>query len=116
VEIESLSLQPDALAELLDFLQAGKINNATAKTVLAKMVATGRTAQAIIESEGLAQVSDRDAIAAVIQQIIADHPDEVQAYRDGKVALRQWFFGQVMRQMRGQANPGVVQELLKEYL
>jgi aspartyl-tRNA(Asn)/glutamyl-tRNA(Gln) amidotransferase subunit B len=116
VEIESLSLQPDALAELLDFLQAGKINNATAKTVLAKMVATGQSAQAIIEAEGLAQVSDRDAIAAVIQQIIADHPDEVQAYRDGKVALRQWFFGQVMRQMRGQANPGVVQELLKEYL
>jgi aspartyl-tRNA(Asn)/glutamyl-tRNA(Gln) amidotransferase subunit B len=116
IEIESLSLQPNALAELLDALQAGKINNATAKAVLAKMVATGQSAQAIIETEGLAQVSDRDAIAAVIQQIIADHPDEVQAYRDGKVALRQWFFGQVMRQMRGQANPGVVQDLLKEYL
>ena len=116
IEIEALSLQPNALAELLNALQAGKINNATAKTVLAKMVATGQSAQAIIEAEGLAQVSDRDAIAAVIQQIITDHPEEVQAYRDGKVALRQWFFGQVMRQMRGQANPGVVQELLKEYL
>ena len=114
--IEYLSLQPVALAKLLDLLQAGKINNATAKSVLAKMFATGQSAQAIIEGEGLAQVSDRDAIAAVIQQILVDHPDEVQAYRDGKVALRQWFFGQVMRQMRGQANPGVVQELLKEYL
>jgi aspartyl-tRNA(Asn)/glutamyl-tRNA(Gln) amidotransferase subunit B len=92
------------------------VNNATAKTVLGKMAATGQSAAAIIEEEGLAQVSDREAIAAVIQQVLAAHPAEVQAYREGKVALRQWFFGQIMRQMRGQANPGIVQELLKEYL
>jgi aspartyl-tRNA(Asn)/glutamyl-tRNA(Gln) amidotransferase subunit B len=92
------------------------VNKATAKAVLGKMAATGQSAAAIIEKEGLAQVSDREAIAAAIQQVLAAHPAEVQAYRAGKVALRQWFFGQVMRQMRGQANPGIVQELLKDYL
>ena len=80
------------------------------------MVTTGQQALTIIEAEGLAQISDREAIAEVVRQVLAEHPDEVQAYHEGKVALRQWFFGQVMRQMRGKANPGVVQELLKETL
>jgi len=114
--IGSLPINSTALAELLDLLLEGKINNATAKTVLEKMVATGQSALAIIEVEGLAQISDRDAIAEVVRRVLADHPDEVQAYREGKIALRQWFFGQVMREMRGKANPGMVQELLKEYL
>ncbi|MBG0788256.1 MAG: Asp-tRNA(Asn)/Glu-tRNA(Gln) amidotransferase subunit GatB [Anaerolineaceae bacterium] len=114
--IDALPLSPTALAGLLDLLQADKINKATAKTVLEKMAATGQGALAIIEAEGLAQVSDREAIAEVVRQVLAEHPDEVQAYREGKEALRQWFFGQVMRQMLGKANPGVVQDLLKEYL
>ncbi len=114
--IDSLPINSTALAGLLDLLLEGKINNATAKTVLEKMVATGQSASAIIEVEGLAQISDRDAIAEVVRRVLADHPDEVQAYREGKIALRQWFFGQVMREMRGKANPGMVQELLKEYL
>ena len=114
--VETLPISPAALAGLLDLLQQGKVNNATAKTVLEKMVATEQQALTIIEAEGLAQISDREAIAEVVRQVLAEHPDEVQAYHEGKVALRQWFFGQVMRQMRGKANPGVVQELLKETL
>ena len=114
--VDTLPISPAALAGLLDLLQQGKVNNATAKTVLEKMVATGQQALTIIEAEGLAQISDREAIAEVVRQVLAEHPDEVQAYHEGKVALRQWFFGQVMRQMRGKANPGVVQELLKETL
>ena len=114
--VDTLPISPAALAGLLDLLQQGKINNATAKTVLEKMVATGQQALTIIEAEGLAQISDREAIAEVVRQVLAEHPDEVQAYHEGKVALRQWFFGQVMRQMRGKANPGVVQELLQETL
>ena len=114
--IDDLQIEPAGLAGLLDLLMAGRVNNATAKTVLGRMVSTGQSAAAIIEKEGLAQVSDREAIAAVVQQVLAAHPEEVRAYRTGKVALRQWFFGQVMRQMRGQANPGIVQELLKDYL
>jgi len=114
--IESLPMEPSALAGLLDLLQASKINNATAKSVLEKMFITGQEAQVIIEAEGLAQVSDRYTIAEVVRQIVADHPAEVQAYHEGKIALRQWFFGQVMRQMGGKANPSVVQGLLEEFL
>jgi len=114
--LDSLPISPSALAGLLDLLQAGKVNNATAKTVLGKMVSSGREGLTIIEEEGLSQVSDREAIAEIVRQVLADHPVEVQAYREGKTALHQWFFGQVMRRMGGQANPGLVQELLKEYL
>lgn len=114
--LDSLTLSPSALAGLLDLLQEGKVNNATAKIVLGRMITSGKDALTIIEAEGLAQVSDREAIAKVVRQVLADHPNEVLAYREGKTALRQWFFGQVMRRMAGQANPHLVQELLTEYL
>ncbi|MDY6872803.1 MAG: Asp-tRNA(Asn)/Glu-tRNA(Gln) amidotransferase subunit GatB [Chloroflexota bacterium] len=114
--IETLKLTPAALAGLLDLLQAGKVNNATGKTVLAKMVTSGRAAAAIIEESGLEQVSDAATLARIVDAVLADNPDEVQAYHDGKVALMQWFFGQVMRRTGGQANPAVVQELLQTKL
>jgi aspartyl-tRNA(Asn)/glutamyl-tRNA(Gln) amidotransferase subunit B len=114
--IDTIKLRPESLAGLLDLLIEDQINNATAKSVLAKMVAFGREASAIIDESGLTQVSDPDTLAAIIEAIILENPEEVQAYREGKVALRQWFFGQIMRRTGGQANPGVVQELLKEKL
>ncbi|MCB2214354.1 Asp-tRNA(Asn)/Glu-tRNA(Gln) amidotransferase subunit GatB [bacterium] len=114
--IETIKLTPAALAGLLDLLQAGKVNNATGKTVLANMVTSGRAAAAIIEESGLEQVSDTATIAGIVDAVLMDNPDEVQAYHDGKVALKQWFFGQVMRRTGGQANPAVVQELLQQKL
>ncbi len=99
--IDALPVSPGALAGLLDLLIEGKVNNATAKIVLDKMIATGQCALEIIDAEGLAQISDREAIAEVVRQVLAEHPNEVQSYREGKISLRQWFFGQVMRQMRG---------------
>jgi aspartyl-tRNA(Asn)/glutamyl-tRNA(Gln) amidotransferase subunit B len=114
--IESIKLTPAALAGLLDLLQTGKVNNATAKTVLARMAASGREAGAIIEESGLEQVSDEVTLAGIVDAVLAENPDEVQAYHAGKVALKQWFFGQVMRRTGGQANPGVVQKLLAEKL
>lgn len=114
--IESLPIQPQALAELLGRLQAGAINNATAKSVLVEMVETGQEPAVIIREAGMEQISDREALVRVVASVLAEHPVEVQAYRDGKTALKQWLFGQVMRRTDGLANPAVVQELLKEQL
>ncbi len=114
--INTIKITPASLAGLLDLLIEDKVNIATAKTVLAKMMSSGREAADIIDESGLTQVSDRETLAAVIDKVILENPDEVRAYREGKIALRQWFFGQVMRRTGGQANPGVVQELLKEKL
>ena len=114
--IESLSITPNSLAVLLGELQSNTINNATAKAVLAEMVETGGDPTAIIQKSGLQQISDRDALAQVVTDVLNSFPEEVQAYRDGKTALKQWFFGQVMRQTKGKANPAVVQAILEELL
>ena len=114
--IESLSITPNSLAVLLGELQSNTINNATAKAVLAEMVETGEDPTAIIQNSGLQQISDRDALAQVVTDVLNGFPEEVQAYRDGKTALKQWFFGQVMRRTKGKANPAFVQAILEELL
>jgi aspartyl-tRNA(Asn)/glutamyl-tRNA(Gln) amidotransferase subunit B len=67
-------------------------------------------------AQGLAQISDPEEIARVAREIIASNPKQVEQYRGGKTATFGWFVGQVMKATRGQANPQVVQEVLKKEL
>ena len=115
-QITDIALAPEAFAALLDLLQAERINNATAKSILATMVETNSHPDDILREEGLEQVSDREVLKKVVQEVLAAHPKEWQAYHAGKAALRQWFFGQVMKQTGGQANPAVIQDLLNKLL
>ena len=69
-----------------------------------------------VEERGLAQVSDAALLAAEIDAVLAGHPDEVTAYREGKEGLMGFFVGQVMRRTRGKANPQLVNELLRARL
>ena len=114
--ITETSISPSSLAALFDHLQQNKITTGTAKTVLAQMFETGKDPGEIIRDAGLTQVSDYDILADVMDAVIAAHPEEVAAYRDGKTVLRGWFFGQVMQRTGGKANPSVVQSLLDEKL
>ena len=114
--IDSLPITPQNLAVLLGELQIETVNTATAKAVLAEMVGTGKDPIDIIHDSGMQQISDREALAQVVTNILAEYPDEVQDYRNGKTALKQWFFGQVMRRTKGQANPAIVQSLLDKLL
>jgi aspartyl-tRNA(Asn)/glutamyl-tRNA(Gln) amidotransferase subunit B len=116
VQISDSALTPETLASLLGLLQDGRINNATAKVILINAYESGKQPGDIIRENGLEQVSDRLALTEVVRDVLSANPEEVQAYRDGKDALRQWFFGQVMKRTGGQANPAVVQELLEEML
>jgi len=70
----------------------------------------------IVETEGLAQVSDDSAIRAVCEEVVTENPGEVAAYRGGKEGLIGWFVGQVMRKMRGKADPKLAREILEEVL
>jgi aspartyl-tRNA(Asn)/glutamyl-tRNA(Gln) amidotransferase subunit B len=70
----------------------------------------------LVSEKGLAQITDADQIATVARQIIAANPKQVEQYRSGKTATLGWFVGQVMKATRGQANPQMVQELLKKEL
>ena len=87
-----------------------------AKDVFAEMFTSSKDAARIVEEKGLKQVTDTGAIEAVIDDVIAENPDNVAAYRSGKDKLFGFFVGQVMKKTGGKANPGVVNELLKKKL
>jgi len=114
--ISTIPVTPAKFAGLLKLVGAKSINANTAGQVLKIMFKTGEEAQAIVEREGLTQVSDTGALEELVDRLLAAHPDEVARYRQGKVQLFGWFVGQIMRETRGKANPGVVQQLLKSKL
>lgn len=111
-DIETSRVTPAALVGLLHLVDKQIISHHIAKTVLEEMFTTGDSAETIVQRRGLAQVSDADAIRAVVQQALADHPTQVAAYLAGKTTLQAFFVGQVMRAMRGQANPALVNDLI----
>ena len=115
-EFTNVNVTPSALASLLDLLQQGKINQATGKSILATIFETGEQPEDIINREGMNQISDRETLSKVVSNVLEAHSKEVRAYRAGKTGLFQWFFGQVMQQTGGQANPNLVKSLLEENL
>ena len=105
----------EKLSGLLALIESGAISGRIAKDVFDDMFETGRGAAAIVEAKGLKQISDTGAIEEIIDRLIADNPKQVaQAKEQPKVAG--WFVGQVMKATRGQANPAVVNEILKKKL
>ena len=80
------------------------------------MVATGDSARAIMEREGLKQISDTGALEKIIDDMIAANPKQVEQYKGGKTTVIGFFVGQVMKASRGQANPNTVQDILKAKL
>jgi aspartyl-tRNA(Asn)/glutamyl-tRNA(Gln) amidotransferase subunit B len=80
------------------------------------MFASGETAQAIVEREGLAQISDTGALETLVQKVLDANASEVEKYLGGKTTLLGWFVGQVMRETRGKANPNTVSEILQKRL
>jgi aspartyl-tRNA(Asn)/glutamyl-tRNA(Gln) amidotransferase subunit B len=114
--IEDCALPPKALAELLAKIESGVITAASGKKVFATMFDSGRGAAEIIAAEGLAQISDTGAIEKIAREIVAKSPDNVAKYRSGNEGVFKFFVGQVMRETRGQANPQIVNEIVKRVL
>ena len=112
---ESLVTAED-LAALLTTVESGAINNNQAKEVLVEMFATSKTAPEVIKEKGFEQVSDISAIESLVDEIIAAHQPNVEAFRGGNEKLFGFFVGQVMKASQGKANPKVVNEILKDKL
>ena len=106
----------DALGGLLDRIADDTISGRTAKEVLEAMFENGQSADEIIEAKGLKQVSDTAEIERLIDEAIAASPDNVEQYKAGKTKVMGWFVGQVMKATGGQANPKVVNQILKAKL
>ena len=115
-EITESPISAQALADLLTAIAKGTVSGKMGKEILVEMFASGKTANQIVAEQGLEQIQDSEKIAEVARQIIAANPKQVEQYRKGKTATLGWFVGQVMKVTRGQANPQLVQEVLKKQL
>jgi aspartyl-tRNA(Asn)/glutamyl-tRNA(Gln) amidotransferase subunit B len=107
---------PAALAGLVRLIDSGTISGKIAKDVFERMWATGEEASAIVEREGLTQLSDESALEALVAEVVAQSPGQAASYRGGKAAALGWFVGQVMRRTGGRANPQRVNDLLRRAL
>ena len=112
----SLVLRPQDLAEVLQLVDAGKVNAATGKTLLEKVETSGLKASEIVAQEGLGLVSDEALLRQKIEEVLAEAPSEVATFKAGKESLVGWFLGQVMRKMGGKADPKRSREILLELL
>ena len=109
-------VSPRMLGQLVELISDGTISGRIAKDVFADMFESGKMAQTIVDEKGLKQVSDSGAIETLVDQVLAANQDKVDQYRGGKDKLFGFFVGQVMKQSGGQANPGMVNQILRKKL
>jgi aspartyl-tRNA(Asn)/glutamyl-tRNA(Gln) amidotransferase subunit B len=111
-----LKFGPEALAQMISMVERGELSSKMGKTVFEQMYATGRAPAQIVKEQGLEQVSDTGELEGIVAQVLAANPEQVAQYRSGRDKVFGFFVGQVMKATRGQANPGVVNDLLKSKL
>lgn len=116
MDAEDLTLSAEQLTELIDLVDKGSISRTIGSKVLEKIFNTKEMPAAVVEKEGMAQVSDEGAIKAICEEVILANPKAVQDYKGGKEKAMTSLVGQVMKASKGKANPGVVNQLLKEML
>ncbi|MDW7650136.1 MAG: Asp-tRNA(Asn)/Glu-tRNA(Gln) amidotransferase subunit GatB [Bacillota bacterium] len=116
LELQDTRLTPQHLVEMLKMQDAGTISGKIAKTVFEEMFVSGKMPAEIVKEKGLVQISDEDAIAAIAEQVIAENPQSVEDYKNGKEKAIGFMVGQVMKISKGKANPGLANKLLKEKL
>ena len=112
----AFKVSPEDLAGLVALVDDGTLSTRLAKEVFAEMVKTGQSAPEIVSARGLEQVSDRSTLEPLVDTLITQNPDKADAYRGGKTGLLGFFVGQLMRETKGQANPQLAQELVREKL
>jgi aspartyl-tRNA(Asn)/glutamyl-tRNA(Gln) amidotransferase subunit B len=103
------------LAELVQLVEAKTITRQTGVSLINRVIETGQSPRALVQAEGLGQISGDDAIRAIAQQVIAENPDQVEAYRKKPTVLK-WFVGQVMKKSQGKANAPLAEKVLLELL
>ena len=116
IEITDTKLTPENLAELIGLIEKGTISNNIGKQILIDMLQTGEKASAIVEKKGLSQITDVDAIRKMVEEVVANNPNQVEQYKSGKTNILGFFVGQIMKATKGRANPKTVNEILLELL
>jgi len=115
-EIDRSPVTASNLADLIRSIDSGEISGKIAKTVFEEMFATGKAPSVIIKEQGLVQISDAGQLESAIRKVIEANPGQLKDYKAGKVKLLGFFVGQVMKETKGQANPALLNELVKKIL
>jgi aspartyl-tRNA(Asn)/glutamyl-tRNA(Gln) amidotransferase subunit B len=115
-EIGECPIPAAHIAELVDLIASGELSGKLAKEIFPKMFASGDAPRAIMEREGLKQISDTSALEKMVDEVIANNPKQVEQYKGGKTTVIGFLVGAVMKASRGQANPATVNQLLAEKL
>ena len=114
--ITAFPVSPENTAALMDLVEDGVISGKIAKDVFEKMISTGKSAESIIEADGLRQVSDTGAIKQVIDEVLAANPAQVEQFKSGKTAVKGFLVGQIMKKSGGKVNPAMVNQILEQKL
>src|SRR5207302_6227950 len=114
--VHDCPIPPEALDELVNLIDTGKISGKQGKEVFAEMFATGRSAAAIVKEKGIEQLSDLSAIEAFCDEVIAANPKPVADFKRGNVASLNFLKGQVIKLSKGKANPQLAGEILERKL
>jgi aspartyl-tRNA(Asn)/glutamyl-tRNA(Gln) amidotransferase subunit B len=115
-EIGAVKIAPAQIPDLIALVNAGTISNTIAKQVFEEMWKTGGDPRTIVQAKGLAQISDRGALEALVEKVIAENPQPVAEYLAGKETAAKFIVGQLMKATKGQANPALANELVQEKL
>jgi len=115
-DLQSAPVDAKKLGGLLDLIADGTISGRIAKEVFEEMWDSGQEAGAIVEAKGLKQISDSSEIETLVEDIIANNPKQVEQFKSGNDKILGWFVGQVMKATQGKANPGMVNQVLRQKL
>ena len=115
-DIRDIRITPENFAELIGLIVDGKINSSAAQTVLAEMYQTGGDPSIIIAEKNLAQTSDAGELEGVVAKILSENAQSVADFQSGKQNALQYLVGQVMKETKGKANPGMVKQILEKHL
>ena len=115
-ELAQTKLTPEDLKDLTASVEAGTLNSNTAKQVLVELLESGGNVPEIISSKGLVQISDEGELEKVVSKVLTDNPSQLAEFRSGKTKVRQFFFGESMKALKGKANPQLINKLLDRLL
>ena len=111
-----LAFRPEQLAEMVKLIDDGKISGKIAKEILPELLEQGGSPAKIVDERGLGMISDPAAITAIVEELLAAHPEEVEAFRGGKNKLQGFFVGQLMKKTGGKADPKLANQILSQKL
>jgi len=115
-DIGAIRVSPENLGAMINLIENGTISGKIAKEVLVELYRTGKSPDVVIQEKGLVQISDQGALEAAVAEVIAANPAQVAEFRAGKEKVLGFFVGQIMKATGGKANPGMVNEILREKL